>query len=936
MRLQSLILPVLCLLTLGPARAGNIPDLTSPVPLDSAVTAGTLPNGLRYFIRANRKPEHRAELRLVVNAGSVLENDDQRGIAHFCEHMAFNGTTHFRKQELVNYMESIGMRFGADLNAYTSFDETVYMLKVPTDTPAIVQKGFQILEDWAHNVSYDDDEIEKERGVVIEEWRIGRGAAARMRDKQFPIVFKDSRYAERLTIGDKHTLETCSHETLRDFYRTWYRPELMSVVAVGDFQAADIEALIRTHFSGIPPSSGKPGRTLYPVPDNREVLFAIASDSEATSSQVSVYYKHAVEPSGSTADYRRSLVEGLYNAMLNSRLNELTHKADPPFLYGYSGNGRLVRTKGVYYLGAGVDDNGIERGLRSLLEEADRVSRFGFTATELEREKRETLRGYESAYAERDKTESDNYAEELVRHVLDDEPVPGIAWELGLVRQLLPAVSIDDVDSLTHRWITPDNRVVLVNVPDKAGVEVPTPAKLSSVFEEASAAKVQPYVDSVGGQSLISRPPEPGSIIRRTELDDLGVTEWELSNGARVVLKPTDFKNDQILFSAQSPGGTSLVADSDFVPANSASGIVQQSGIGQFDATQLDKVLAGKIAHVSSGIGETEEGLSGSAAPADMETLFQLIYLYLTSPRTDSGAYLAYREKVKAFLDHRGAQPEAVFNDTVQTTMTQYHPRRLPWTPAILEKFDLNRSVALYRERFADAGGFTFLFVGNFTLPAIEPLVCTYLAGLPSRTPHETWKDIGVMPPSGEIAKTVKRGIEPKSQARMMFTGPFVWSRENRYAIQSLASVLNIRLREILREDKGGTYGVGVAPAPVHYPRERYTMTISFGCAPERVDELVKAALEAVDSLKRFGPADSYIQKVKEIQKRERETSLKQNGFWLGSLQSAYMNHEDPHKILKYDELVDHLSADVIREAASRYFDMKNYAKFVLMPKGTE
>ncbi len=907
-------------------------DFSSKLSIDSSVITGMLSNGMKYYIRTNRKPEKRAELRLVVNAGSVLEDDDQRGLAHLCEHMAFNGTKNFRKNELVNYMESVGMQLGPDLNAYTNFDETVYMLKIPTDTPAIVSKAFQILEDWAHNVTYDNDEIDKERGVVIEEWRLGRGAEARMADKQTPTLFKNSRYAVRNTIGDKKTLETCSYATLKRFYKDWYRPELMAVIAVGDFNTLEIEQLIKKQFSAIPPTSNVRPRVSYPVPDHNEPLLSVVNDSEATLSRVGVYYKHEVEPNGTVGDYRRSIVEALYSQMLNNRLGELTRQAEPPFLFAGSGGGRFVRTKEIFVLNAGVKENGIEKGLDALLTEAERIRRSGFTATELERQKKETLRSIENAYNERDKTESARYAAEYVRNYLDQEPIPGISSEYELYKQLLPGITLDDITAMTGQLITDKNRVVLVNLPAKKEVNIPTDQQLMDVFVSVGKKDIPAYIDKVANQPLISSAPKPGTIVNRTEYKDIGVTEWKLSNGARVVVKPTDFKNDAVVFAAYSPGGNSLVADKDFIPASTAPGIIQQSGIGAFDETQLEKVLAGKILSINSYIGELDEGLSGRSTPQDLETLCQLIYLYFTQPRVDSAAYLAYRQRMQSFYQNRSAQPEAAFQDTIAVTMSQYHPRRKPWTVSTLDQMNLQTSLNVYRDRFADASDFIFFFVGNVNISTFTPFVEKYLASLPSLDRHESWKDIGVAPPKGVIEKEIRKGIEPKSQVRIMFTGPFTWSKENRQRMQSMASALNIKLRENLREDKGGTYGVGVSPVPMHYPNERYMLTIAFGCAPERVNELVKATFEQIDSLKRLGIEASYLQKVKEIQKRALEVNLKRNEYWLNSLRFEYVNNIPPSQILEEGKLIDNVSLADIQSAAQQYLDMNNYVKVLLFP----
>ena len=915
------------------ASAQQPEHLQRKLPVDPKATVGTLDNGLRYYIRENRKPEKRAELRLVVNAGSVLEEDDQRGLAHFVEHMAFNGTKHFAKQELVDYLESIGMSFGPDINAYTSFDETVYMLQVPTDSAEILETAFLILEDWAHNVTFDSVEVEKERGVVIEEWRLRRGAGARLRDKQFPILFKGSRYAERLPIGQKEILESAPREALVRFYRDWYRPDLLAVIAVGDFDAERIEKLIRRHFEALTPQGAVRPRPAYPVPDHQETLFAIASDVEATGSNVSVYYKLDPEPEGTEGDYRRLLLEGLYNAMLNNRLRERLQSPEPPFLYGFSSKFSLIRTKDAYVLGAAVRDNGVETGLEALLTEARRVRLYGFTPGELMREKAEMLRGIEQAYKERDKTESDRYAAEYTRNFLTGEPIPGIEYEFMLYNKYLPGIALEEAHGLATRWIRDVNRVILVSLPEKEGVRVPTEADLLAVFDRVEEKQILPYAEAVPDQPLVPRKPRGSDVTAERQIEALGLTEWTLGNGVKVVLKPTDFKNDEVLCTAFSPGGHSLVPDSLYVSAVSAAAIIKEGGVGAFDKIALQKKLAGKLVSVSPWIGELQEGMSANASPEDLETLFQLVYLYFTAPRKDSTAFLSYRNRIKGFIANRHASPEAAFQDTIQVTMSNYHFRARPWSEALLEEMNLEHAFRIYQDRFADASDFTFFFVGNFDPDSLRPLVQTYLGGLPSLGRKETWRDVGKRAPTGVVKKVVRKGLEPKSRVSLIFTGPFEWSQKNRHVLRSLAEVLQIKLREVLREDLGGTYGVGVWPSMSHFPSGEYSLTISFGCAPERVEELLASVFQQIDSLKTYGTTEKYVAKVREQQLRSYETNLKRNGFWLNNLRSYYFHGEDVHRILAYPEVVEAFTLEELQRAAQRYLDTEHYAQFVLYPE---
>ncbi|MYI62789.1 MAG: insulinase family protein [Gemmatimonadetes bacterium] len=907
------------------------------LPIDSLVTVGQLDNGLRYVIRQNQKPENRVELRLVVDAGSVLEDENQQGLAHFVEHMAFNGTKNFAKQELIDYLELIGMRFGPDLNAYTGFDETVYMLTVPTDSAEVVETAFQILEDWAHQISFEAEEIDKERGVVIEEWRLRRGAQQRMFDEQIPILLKDSRYAVRLPIGQKAVLDTFQHEDLRRFYRTWYRPDLMGFVAVGDIEPVEVEALVEKYFARIPAAESPPERTVFPVPDHEETLFAITTDPEATYNSVSIYYKRDVRPQGTVSTYRRSLIEALYHRMLNQRLHELTKLPEPPFLGAYSGQGRWLRSKEFFILGAAVQNNGFDAGLEALLIEAARVREHGFTASELAREKKEILRSIEQSYRERDKQQSSGFASEYVRHLLTDEAIPGIAKEYELYQELVPGIALEEINALASEWTSEKNRVITVEAPEQEGIAVPTEQDLLAIFAKAAQQEIAPYADEVSDEPLVAQVPSPAEIIERSEIPEIGVTWWTLSNGIRVCLKPTDFKNDEILFRSYSPGGHSLIPDADYVAASTATSVVSEGGVGPFNKIELEKKLAGKVVRVSPWISSLREGVSGSASPEDIQTMFELIYAFFTAPRQDSTAFQAYQTLMRGSIQNRSARPETAFSDTIAVTMAQYHHRARPWSLELLDEMDLATSMAVYQDRFADASDFSFFFVGNFTLEDIEPLVRTYLGGLPTTGREETWRDVGIEAPEGVIDKAVYRGIEPKSRSQMIFTGPFEYDGwKNNLALRSMTSVLEIKLREVLREDLGGTYGVWVGSSGSHYPDEEYRISISFGSDPDRVEELTQVIFEQIDSLKTVGTTDLYVDKVKEMRNRQREPDLKENSFWVGALETLDFNGVDPRLLIQYPALVDSLTVDMVQQSAQKYFNMDRYVRVVLYPEEGE
>ncbi|HWV56686.1 MAG TPA: insulinase family protein [Longimicrobiales bacterium] len=926
------LLPLLTITFLAPAAWAQDIATDEPLPVDPAVVVGTLDNGMRYYIRANGWPENRAELRLVVNAGSILEDDDQRGLAHFVEHMAFNGSRNFPEQEIRDYLERIGMRFGPDLNAYTSFDETVYMLTVPTDSAAVMATAFRILEDWASGLLFDPDAIEQERNVVIEEWRGRRGAQARVLDRQYPVMLHGSRYAERLPIGEVEVLQTFPHDALVRFYRDWYRPDLMAVVAVGDFDPEQIEALVREHLGSIPPPvDGAPERTAYPVPGHAGTLVDITTDPELTTSRVELYHKLPATSVTTAADYRRALLSSLFNRMLNARLVEIAERANPPFLAAQSGYGSLTRGADAYMLAAVVADGGIARGLDALTTEAQRVARHGFTESELARHAADLLRAYERAYAERERTPSASLASEYVAHFLTGEAIPGIEYEYDLVRSLLPSITVEEVNRLAREWIRDDDRVVLVSAPASAS-DIPDEAEILAILADVADRAITAYEDDVPDVPLLARTPEPSPVVEEVHHEAVGVTEWRLANGVRVLLKPTDFREDEVLLSAYSPGGTSLVELDGLTAARYAADVVLAGGVGEFSRVQLDRLLAGKAAGAAPYISEREEGFSGSASPKDIETMFQLVYLYFTSPRRDEEAYAALVERLHAALANRDATPAAHFSDTLQVTLSQGHPRSRPPGLYLLGEMDLDRSLAFYRDRFQDAGDYTFVLVGALDPAALRPLVETYLGGLPATGREETWRDHGIRPPSGVVEKVVRFGIEPRSQTQIVVAGPFTDRREDAYTLSSLADLLELRLMEVLREDLGGTYTVGTSASVTLRPEPRYAIALAFGASPDRLDELTGVVFEQIRALAQDGPRPDEVDKVREQQRRARETSIRTNIFWVNQL-IAYDRDGRPFEdILTYDRLLDGLSVESLRQAARDWLDTGEYIRVSLYP----
>jgi zinc protease len=915
--------------TTGPQ---NVP-LTAPVPVDPRITVGTLPNGLRYYLRANKQPERRAELRLVVNAGSILEDDDQRGLAHFVEHMCFNGTRHFPKQDVVAFLQSTGMRFGAHINANTSFDQTVFQLQIPTDDPAVIDRSFLILEDWAHAVSFDNDEVDKERGVILEEWRVGLGPGARMLDVQLPVLLKDSRYANRLPIGTPEVIRSFTYDRLKKFYTDWYRPDLIAVIAVGDFEPAKIEALIRSRFGGIPAAVSPRQRQNFDVPDHPGTRYVVATDPEATATTVSVSSVMAARDQTTVGAYRQQTFERVFAGLLSARLDEMAQKPDAPFLDANTNRGLFVKSAEATTLSALVVDGGVEKGLAALFTEADRVARFGFTQTELDRYRLGYTQAFAQLAASNDEHTSVSLADEYIRNFMQQEPIPGIAYENGLVQRFLPEITLADINALARDWVPDRNRVVAVAAPRKAGVAVPDEAKLAAVLKSAGGGPLTAYVDTVSNKPLLEAVPKPGAIAK-TATKPAGITEWTLSNGVRVILDPTTFKQDEVLFRAFSPGGTSLAPDQDFVPAETADRVVAEGGLGSLSAIDLSKKLAGKVAFVRPDIDEMFEGMSGRALRRDLETMFQLIYLTFTQPRPDAEAFQAATGQLNAALANREALPDAAFEDALNAAVTQNHLRAQPMSPESVKQMNLEKSLKFYKDRYADASDFTFVFVGSFDLPTIKPLIERYLGSLPALHRKETGRDVGIRPPSGVVEKEITRGSTPRSQVGVIFTGPFQNNEKNRVVLRTMANTLAGNLQRVLREDLGGTYGVSVVPEFTKRPAEEYRVTISFACDPARTQDLVKALFVVVDEFKTGGPSSGQVADAQAALRRDLETDSRQNGHLLSQLAFAYQYDEPVSDPATLRSIYDGLTAPILRDAARVYLDTNRYVKVVLFPEG--
>ncbi len=893
------------------------------IPADPNVKMGVLENGLTYYIRNNGKPEDKVVLRLAVNAGSILEDEDQLGLAHFMEHMNFNGTKNFKKNELVDYLQSIGVKFGSHLNAYTGFDETVYILPIPSDDEAKLDQGFQILEDWAFNTLLTDEEIDKERGVVLEEYRLGLGADKRMLADYLPVIMKGSKYADRLPIGKKEIIENFSYEALRRFKKDWYRPDLMAVVAVGDVDVAKLEEKIKKHFGKVPAAVNPRQREVSEVPNHKETLVAITSDPEATFNRVQLMYKDQGTPTPSTtiADYRKYVVEGLFTQMINNRLDELRNGENPPFVFGSSYHGGTwARSKEAYQSFAISSPTGQLNALKALLQENERVRRHGFQKGEFERAKKDILARMEKAFQNKDKTESANYVGEYVRNFLEKEPMPGIEWEFAFYKKTLPEVSIDDVNNIIQNYLNKENRVVVLTGADKEGVPKVTEQQVLDLLNEVESAEIAAYEDTELADALISDLPKAGSIVKEVNNELLGTTTLTFSNGAKLTYKKTDFKDDEVLMEAYSYGGSSLYSDGDFLKVANANGGLTEAGVNGMTKVEMGKMMSGKIANVSPYIGAFSEGLRGNSTPKDLESLFQLTHLYFTKLNKDDKAFGSFIAKQKAFLGNLLSNPNIYFQIEMGKFMNEGNPRYVGFpTPEALDKADYALAYQKYQERFANAGDFNFYVVGNFEEAKLRDFAKQYIASLPSSETREIYKDHGYRGKMGAHELIVKKGTDPKSNVMIQFRGETEYNSKEDHLLKSLGEILSIKLIEQLREEESGVYGVGARGGLNKIPFGSYNFTISFPCGPENVTKLKDAALAEVQKIIDNGPEEKDVNKVKEAQLLEYKESLKKNRYWLSSLKNADYNKSDRAKIVGLTKDIDAITAADIQKVAKKY-----------------
>ena len=910
-------------------------NLQSPVPTDPSVRKGKLPNGLTYYIRKNSIPEKKAQLRLVVNVGSVMEDPDQQGLAHFMEHMNFNGSKHFPKNELVNYLQTIGVEFGADLNAYTGFDETVYILPIPTDDSKKIEQGFTVLEDWAGNALLDPDEINKERGVVLEESRLGKGASERMGKFYFPKLFNGSKYSYRLPIGKDSILKTFKPASLQRFYKSWYRPNLEAVIVVGDIDPKLVEQKIIAHFSGFKnpsPAQSRPG--IIPIPTRKTSEAMVLTDKEQTNTVLEVYNFIQKQPASNTwADYRKNLVEGLFSMIVNERLNELTQQADPPFVVGGAGFGNFIRGYRSFNSFALIGERPVKDAIDALVTTTESVKKYGLTAAELERAKLSLMNEAERSYVDRDKTESGRLVQEYINNFLTGSPIPGIANRYAFIKQVLPGITLTEVNAVAGRMETNQGKFALLTAPEKDAAKLPNNKELLSTLAAAHQLPVKPFEERAVASALVAEAPKGGKIDKTSSMPN-GVTDITLSNGITITIKPTDFKNDEIQMDAWRWGGYRNYPLSEKQSAENAASLVKEMGVKDLSPTDLQKFLAGKSVQVLPYLNPMEDGIEGESSVKDFETFLQLIYLYFTQPRKDEALFKGYIAAQKSFVQNVKANPFAYFQDSLARIQFQNNPWTEDFpTAADFDKINLDRSMAIYKEIFSNAYGMHFTFVGNIDVAKATPLLETWLGGLPATPKENKYTDVGLRPVKGVVNADIYRGKDSKSLVNILFTGEAPYSMEEALKLQVMTDVLNIKIIEQLREAMSGIYGGSINGGLSKRPYPSFAVQASFPCGPENVDKLTKALFDIIREAQEKGIEQKNLDKVKETLKKQNEDRMQSNDHWLNSLSRAWIDREDPTWITRYATQLQALTTADIQEAAKKYLNMNNYVKGVLYPE---
>lgn len=925
---------IICCIVLCPV--GGNAQLTdqSSIPLNPKVIRKTLPNGFTYYLQHNSLPDKEIQMRMVIKAGSILETEEQRGLAHFLEHMVFNGSKHFPENSLIDYLQSIGVEFGNDLNAYTGYDETVYMLPLPNGEKETLDKAFLFFGDLLSGLTLNTEAIDNERNIILEEWRTTIGLSQRLKDAMYPLLYQDSRYLHRRPIGLMEVVtQEGNDEELRKFWRSWYRPDLANLIIVGDYNQADIEQRILDTFGSMQIGDNAPERPEYGVPLHKGTLVKIIKDKEITSSSVKIIRKFPHREEKTLADMKRSVTNIIYTYMVNQRLTEIAQQKEAPYMYAQSYATSASGHTDRYMSLATVKGNQILEGTKGLMRELLRIKKHGFTQAELDRKKQILYNDFERLAQEEDKLSSAQIMEAISNHVIYGEENASITFKKEFVHKVLDEITLTDIQDLVNEYIdqTEDSHVIFVTVPED--VKTPTEEELLSALKSVAQETLSPYEDMDVNEPLMSKIPESGTIVKETYSEKMGITTIEFTNGVSVALKPTSFKNDEIRFSSMREGGYSLATIDNFDNASMAATLVNQGGLSKFNSLQLERITSGKQVYLAPYIHRYTEGVSGFSSKEDFETLLQMTYLTYTAPRKDAEKFEQFIENKKEYNKNTLNNPESYFTDEVNKVMMQNSARTATLlTPEKLDAISLDKAFEFYQGRFASAEGTRFFIVGSFDVDAVKPLLAQYLGSLPSGKIRTTYDDHGIRPPKGEHRYDYPRNTVEKTKVLMRFTGKYPGSQKTRIEMGLLSDVLTIRLNQKLREEIGGVYSPYASSTILQRPYNSYRMDIYFTCSPSNLDTLVQATFGEIEIMKN-GISEDNLEKVKKAWLKNREGSLKTNGYWRRVLEDQWTRGEDEKDFEKFDAQIQGVTAKRLSQLAKKYLDKKNHMEFILSPE---
>lgn len=896
---------------------------TQALPLDPQLRTGKLPNGFTYYIRKNKTPEKRVMMYLAVKAGSILETDQQRGVAHFIEHMSFNGTKHFPKKALSEYLEKSGVRFGADINATTLPDETVYQLPLPSDNPELLSNGLQMMRDWAQDANIEPEDVERERHVILEERRVRQGITQRLQEQTISLYTNQSRYGSRLPIGTEEVLLKVTPEEILSFYKDWYRPNLQALLVVGDIDVDQMEKEIKAKFSDLKNPEKEKERTVYRAELTGKNQYMQFIDPELGGVSLEIVMKQKGNTVITAADYRAELLKNLFAQMLAARFRQMPLVGVAPIMGGLNS----------FYVNITTKPAEMEPALKSVWLELRKIEEQGFTEAELDRMKKSYLLKLSESLQEKDKTASEILIKPYLQNFLIGSAAAGIAKEYELTNELLPEISLKEVNAMMKAYLKQTDRDIVVKSSAINKVFLPTEAAIQTWIEDVYAQNLPPYVDDVLSLPLLKKEPKAGKITAIEDVTQAGLQKITLSNGVKVILKKTDFQNNQVLFKGFSEGGASLSSDEDYQNAVSAANIIAAGGAGNYDALQLGKLFAGKQVQLIPFILDNYQGFSGSTTKEDLPATLELMYAYFTEPRKSEEAYQTLIGRTREAFANKANDPNQVFADTVNLVLASNHVRRRPQSMAKIASINLDKALKIYQERFADASGFTFVFVGNIEEKTIKPLLEKYLGSLPATGRKEKARDLGINIPSGHIAKTVYHGATQKASVMMVYAGGFNYNFENTLQMNALADALNISLNKRLRDQEGGTYTPNVQMSMTKYLKNRFSLTVSFDCAPQNVEKLIASAQDEVNKMKVNGPSAENLQKFKVARKLSLQTGSTNNNFWLDYLLGQEMNKEPLTEFYNYDAVLNKITVKSVQQAAATFIQDKNYIRLVLMPE---